>query len=91
VSAKFKPNSSALREMLRGDIGKRAIEEPAKKALAAAEASAPIDSGEYRASLRIVEAVHPSRVVNHVGAHAAHGMKVEANTGNLARSLDSAR
>lgn len=58
--------------------------------LAAAQASAPVDSGEYRDSLDLWAEEHPTRSVVHVGSRAKHGLVVEASHGTLARALDSA-
>jgi len=46
--------------------------------------------GEYLAGIEVVDEVHKDRVVSRVYAKAPDSMFVEANTGNLARSLDAA-
>lgn len=59
-------------------------------ALSAAKASAPVATGAYRDGLHIEQATTDRAVVRIVGS-TDHDLVVEANTGNLARSLDSAR
>lgn len=56
---------------------------------AAAKASAPIESGAYRASIHI-EHHTTDRAVVRVVADVAYALAVEARTGNLARALDAA-
>ena len=61
-----------------------------ERALAAAQSSAPVASGAYRASLHLVDDTTDRAVVRLV-ADVDHAMVVEANTGTLARALDQAR
>lgn len=53
---------------------------------ARAKASAPVDTGAYRDSIH-VETDHTDRMVKRVIADVDYAMVVEANTGNMARSL----
>lgn len=69
---------------VRADLTRRAA-----SVLAAAQASAPVASGAYRASLRIVQAT-TDRAVVRVASDVSYSFVVEAKTGNLARSLDAA-
>jgi hypothetical protein len=73
-------NSGETRAMLTGKAG---------PVLSAAQSSAPVASGEYRASLHL-EQDTTDRAVVRVVSDAPHAMIVEANTGNLARALDAA-
>ena len=61
----------------------------AERALSAARSAAPVDSGAYRASLRLEQAT-TDRAVTRVVADVDYAMVVEARTGNLARALDAA-
>lgn len=61
----------------------------AERALSAARSGAPVDSGTYRASLRLEQAT-TDRAVARVVADVDYAMVVEARTGNLARALDAA-
>lgn len=88
--ARVKLNRRGMDELLNGEVARRATRGPAERVLSAARASAPVDTGEYRDSLRLVED-STDRLVQRVVATAAHGMVVEARTGNLARALDAAR
>lgn len=72
--------SSGVRSHLR-DRGERVAQ--------SARASAPVESGHYRGSIRTEVEDHRTRSVAHVHADAPYALVVEANTGNLARSLDA--
>lgn len=83
----FKLNSRGIQSYLDGGGGVEAmLEAKAQEVLARAQASAPVASGAYRDSLHIATD-HTDRMVKRVVADAPHAMVVEANTGNLARSL----
>ena len=57
--------------------------------LAAARASAPVDTGAYKASIDLVQATTDRAVVRVVATDWKAAL-VESRTGNLARSLDAA-
>lgn len=63
----------------------------ARKALARAQADAPVDSGDYRAGLHLEEVRLRDRVAVRVVGDDGKTMFVESKTGNLARSLNAAR
>ena len=67
------------------------VEDVAGRVLDAAVASAPVDTGDYQASLMIERAKPWDRTVVRVIANSAHSMGVEARTGNLARALSAAK
>lgn len=84
--AQVKLNSAGVESLL-GAPGVRAVcREHAEAVAARARASAPVDTGAYRASIH-VESDTTDRAVERVVASAPHAMLVEANTGNLARAL----
>jgi hypothetical protein len=56
----------------------------------AAKAGAPVESGDYQASIHSVTERHSDRTVVMVGSDVPYAMIIEAATGNLARALDSA-
>lgn len=62
----------------------------AQRSLAAAQSSAPVDTGAYKASLHI-EQDTTDRAVVRVVADDPKSVFVEAQTGNLARAIDAAR
>lgn len=66
------------------------LQRKADAVAAEAIATAPVDTGEYQASIHTEVVQHPSRTVVRVVADAPHAWVVEANTGNLARALDAA-
>ena len=62
----------------------------AARVLSAAQSSAPVESGAYRASLHIVQDT-TDRAAVRVVSDSPYALVVEANTGCLARALDAAR
>lgn len=67
------------------------VDAAAQRALAAAQANAPVDTGDYRDGLRIEH--HESRfrrAARVVGAD-EKTMLIESRTGNLARSVKAAK
>lgn len=82
----FHLKSSGMGELLKSAGVRSLLAVEAEAALARAQGSAPVDTGAYRSSLHIEE-VTTDRAVARVVANAPHAMIVEANTGNLARSL----
>lgn len=83
----FKLNHGGIQSYLDGGGGVEALlEAKAQEVLARAQASAPVASGAYRESLH-VETDRTDRMVKRVVADVPYALVVEANTGNLARSL----
>ena len=73
---------------LLNDLGVRAdLTSRMGPVLAAAQAGAPVESGDYKASIHLVQAT-TDRAVVRVVADVSYAMSVEASTGNLARALD---
>ena len=83
-------NHSGVAAVLKSGPVAAELHRRAEAAAAAARVSAPVASGAYLASIKVVDEVHKDRVVSRVVADVGYAMTVEANTGNLARSLDSA-
>ncbi len=80
-------NHAEVQSYLDGGHGVEAmLEAEAETAASRARSSAPVASGAYRDSIR-VETAHTDRMVKRVVADVPYAMVVEANTGNLARSL----
>lgn len=86
---KYQPSSPGLKELLNSDGVRGMLTVKAGSVLAAAQSTAPIESGAYKASLSIIQAT-TDRAVVRVGAGVDYALVVEARTGNLARSLDAA-
>lgn len=82
----IKLNRRGMAAMLKSAGVRATLERPAEKALAKMRAGAPVASGEYKASLHIWDDT-TDRAVKRVGSDVAYAMVVEANTGNMARSL----
>lgn len=83
-------NRRGMAQLLKSDMARDAIESPVERAAAKARADAPVDSGDYKASIEVVWG-ETDRVVGRVVADIKYAAKVEADTGNLARALDAAR
>lgn len=90
TTVRTKLNSAVIQQYLDGEHGVEAtLRERAEAVLAAAQAGAPVDTGEYLDSLHI-EVDHTDRMVVRVVADAYHAWIVEVTTGNLASALDAA-
>lgn len=88
--AKVRLNHRGVEEVLRSSGVESDLMARAERVASAAEASAPVKSGEYKDSVIAFTEMHSDRVVAHVSVGVRYGMLVEANTGNLARALDAA-
>ena len=86
VRSSVRLNSGGVQELLDGAVGQAVCEPVAQRVLAAAQAGAPVESGDYRSSLRI-EVDHTDRVRVSVVADVPHALAVEARTGNLVQAL----
>lgn len=84
--ARVKLISKGVEELLKGSAARKALEPEVQQALDRAISSAPVASGEYQSSIH-VEWDTTDRLVGRVVASAPHAMVVEANTGNLNRSI----
>jgi len=82
-------HSAGIKDLLRDPGVRRDLTARAENVLSAAKASAPVDTGEYRDSLHVIEDT-TDRVSVRVGSNDPKGLIVEAKTGNLARALDAA-
>lgn len=85
---KYVNNSKTIAAYLAGEFGvAEVMREKAEKVLSNAQSSAPVASGAYKDSLHIETVKHPTRLVTRVVADVPYALNVEANTGNLTRSL----
>lgn len=87
--ARVKLNSSGIAELLNSRETRALLTEKAERVLSAAQASAPVATGNYKSGLQVQQDT-TDRAVSRVVGTAPHSHLVEANTGNLARALDSA-
>jgi hypothetical protein len=83
-----KLNHRGMGELLKSADVRSALTKRAERVLAKAKADAPVATGAYRDGLHIDQATTDRAVVRVAGA-TDHDFIVEANTGNLARSLDA--
>ena len=83
----FKLIHPGIQSYLDGDHGVSGmVRGRAEDVASRARSSAPVDTGAYRDSIHLEE-THTDRLVVRVVADVDYAMVVEANTGNLARSL----
>lgn len=88
--AKVKLNSRGVGDLLKSDAVRASLTVRAERILAAAKASAPVVTGNYRNGLKIVQDT-TDRAAVRVAGTAPHSHLVEANHGTLARALDAGR
>lgn len=79
-------NSSGMAALLRSDGVRAILRAKAAPILSRAQATAPVDSGDYRASLRMWDDT-TDRAVVRVGSSVPYAAVVQANTGHLSRTL----
>lgn len=80
-----KPFRDVFEQWAKNDGAKRAA-----RVADSMRATAPVESGAYRAGIAATLDEHPGRPVFHIGSDVPYADVVEANTGNAARSLDAA-
>lgn len=88
-NAKVRLISPGMQALLNDDEVRDDLTERAEAVAAQARSTAPVASGEYRDSIEVIQDT-TDRVAVRVASTAAHGLIVEAKTGNLARALDAA-
>lgn len=86
---KVQLNHAGMAGLLKDDGVRADLTRRMERVLAAAQASAPVATGEYRDSLHI-EQDTTDRVAVRVVADDWKAYIIEAKTGNLARALDAA-
>lgn len=87
---RVKLNSGGMSDLLKSDEVRDALTARAERVLSAAQASAPVKTGNYRDGLRIIQDT-TDRAVVRVAGTAPHSHLVEAQSGTLARALDAGR
>lgn len=86
----FKINHRGMGELLRSGGVAAEMHRRAESVASAARSNAPVESGDYQASIHVEDAV-TDRAVSRVVADIEYAAAVEAQHGTLARSLDAAR
>lgn len=86
---KVRLSSRGIQNLLRSAGVRRDLTRRADRVLLQARATAPEDTGAYRASLHIEQAT-TDRAVVRVASDLHYAAGVEAHTGTLARALDAA-
>lgn len=87
---RFDLSYDGIGDVLRSDETRRELTSRAERVLAAAQAGAPVVTGEYQHGLHL-EQITTDRAVVRVAGSTSYDWFVEAETGNLSRSLDQAR
>jgi hypothetical protein len=90
AAPKFKLDNNGVRELLLSGEVRRDLYRRGQAMLSAARASAPYRTGAYRNSLRVEQSTRSDRASVRVVADVDYALKVEADSGNLARALDAA-
>lgn len=88
VVTQIKINKRGAAELLKSPEVRALLRERADRVAARARASAPVDTGDYRNSVK-VESDTTDRAVERVISRVPHALIVESKTGNLARALSS--
>lgn len=86
----IKLDHSGMGALLKSAEVRAALHDHAEPVLSAAQDSAPVDTGDYKASLHIEDATTDRAVVRVVASDWKAGI-LEAKYGILARALDAAR
>lgn len=86
---KFVRNSAGYKEILNSEGVGAMLLARVERAVPAARASAPVDSGDYRDGIE-AEVVTTDRKVGRVVAKAAHSLAVESRSRNLGGAIDAA-
>ena len=81
--------SGGVEELLKSAGVRDELTRHAEQVAVAARASAPVDTGAYRDSIRVEQAT-TDRAVVRVVAGVSYAMAIEAGTGNMARAADAA-
>ena len=90
ASTRIKLNSAGIAALLKSSDVRADLTARGERVLSSAQSSAPVASGAYRDSLRVVQDT-TDRAVVRVAANVPHAYVVEANHGTLARALDAGR
>ena len=86
AKVRVKLNAAGFGEILNSARVRAHLAAKADVAAARARATAPVETGEYRNSIRRVSAT-TDRAVERVASDAPHALVVESRTGNLARAI----
>lgn len=86
ANPKVNLDSGGMEALLKSAGVRAVLRARAEQVASRARSTAPVESGEYRDSIRVVSDT-TDRAVERVVATADHAAVVEAKTGNLARSL----
>lgn len=89
MATRVKINGRGMRSIARSSGVRDLLTDKAENVLRTAVATGPVDTGAYIESLHLVQAT-TDRAVVRVVSDLSYAYVVEANTGTLARALDSA-
>lgn len=86
---RVRTNGRGMRSLAKSSGVRDLLTDKAENVLRTAQSIAPVDTGDYADSLHLVQAT-TDRAVVRVVSDLSYAYVVEANTGTLARALDSA-
>lgn len=86
---RVKINHRGMAELLAAPEVRAELTRRMERVLDKARETAPVDTGDYRDKLQILQDT-TDRAVVRVGSTSNHAWIVESNTGNLSRALDEA-
>jgi hypothetical protein len=87
VTLTYRPNHAGTRDILRSPEMGRIVADAAEVISERAKSIAPVRSGAYRESIKVVSDVHASRVASHIGPHVPYGLIVELHDHTMRRAL----
>jgi hypothetical protein len=90
ADVEFVMSRTFLRALLQSPEVEAAMRDAAQRVLSAAAGGAPVRTGDYLRSLRMVSGVEKGRAKARVGSTDPGAPKIEKRTGNLRRALGSA-
>lgn len=86
AGVRIKLDSRGMGAVLKSDEMRPPLRAVAERWAETARSTAPVDTGEYRDSIKVISAT-TDRAVERVITTAPHGLLVETKTGNLKRAM----
>jgi len=87
INKTYTANLDQVTDLLKGPKARKVITNAGELIAARARTMAPVQTGAYRASIRVVIDEHPSRIAAHIGPHIWYGNIVEAHAHVMRRAL----
>lgn len=84
----FKQNQAGFQKLAHSAKVAAVCKAAGEKVAAIARSTAPVDTGDYAASIHVIIEDHPSRVTAQVVASDPKALLIESLTGNMARAVN---